>query len=212
MKNLKKKGFTIVELVIVIAVIAILSAVLIPTFSNLVKKANISADQQAVASMNKYLKIDEVENGKPTKVDEVVEVLINNDYNSDLTTYYKGYTLAWLSEENMIVLVEDNKVVYPAEYVDATTFTEIKPMVKDSEALLGSLETGKTVFVAEDIATDGLKPEEMGEFSVNLNGNKLNTTNRVQSTIEGAKLVVLMVLFTLNLKTVLLYMLQRVEN
>ena len=33
-----KKGFTIVELVIVIAVIAILAAVLIPTFSNLVKK------------------------------------------------------------------------------------------------------------------------------------------------------------------------------
>ena len=34
-----KKGFTIVELVIVIAVIAILAAVLIPTFSNLVKKS-----------------------------------------------------------------------------------------------------------------------------------------------------------------------------
>ena len=32
MKNLKKKGFTIVELVIVIAVIAVLAAVLIPTF------------------------------------------------------------------------------------------------------------------------------------------------------------------------------------
>ena len=86
MKNLKKKGFTnskgftIVELVIVIAVIAILSAVLIPTFSNLIKKANISADQQAVNSMNKYLKIEEVENGKPTSVDKVVEVLIEIFY------------------------------------------------------------------------------------------------------------------------------------
>ena len=35
-----KKGFTIVELVIVIGVIAILSAILIPTFVNLTKKAN----------------------------------------------------------------------------------------------------------------------------------------------------------------------------
>ena len=35
----KKRAFTIVELVIVIAVIAILSAILIPTFSNLVKNA-----------------------------------------------------------------------------------------------------------------------------------------------------------------------------
>jgi len=46
--NLKnKKGFTIVELVIVIAVIAILAAILIPTFSNVVEKANLSSDQQA---------------------------------------------------------------------------------------------------------------------------------------------------------------------
>ena len=42
MKNTKKRGFTIVELVIVIAVIAILASVLIPTFSNVVKKAQES--------------------------------------------------------------------------------------------------------------------------------------------------------------------------
>lgn len=46
MKNLKrKKGFTIVELVIVIAVIGVLSAILIPTFSGLIAKANKSAEQ-----------------------------------------------------------------------------------------------------------------------------------------------------------------------
>ena len=39
MKKMNKKGFTIVELVIVIAVIAILAAVLIPTFDNVVNKA-----------------------------------------------------------------------------------------------------------------------------------------------------------------------------
>lgn len=43
MKKMNKKGFTIVELVIVIAVIAILSAVLIPTFSSVTKKAKESA-------------------------------------------------------------------------------------------------------------------------------------------------------------------------
>ena len=46
MKRNNKKGFTIVELVIVIAVIAILAAVLIPTFSGIVKKANNSSIQQ----------------------------------------------------------------------------------------------------------------------------------------------------------------------
>ena len=43
MKKMNKKGFTIVELVIVIAVIAILSAVLIPTFSGVVANAEKQA-------------------------------------------------------------------------------------------------------------------------------------------------------------------------
>lgn len=46
MKKMNKKGFTIVELVIVIAVIAILAAVMIPTFSGIVDKAQMSATLQ----------------------------------------------------------------------------------------------------------------------------------------------------------------------
>ncbi len=48
--KLNKKGFTIVELVIVIAVIAILAAVLIPTFSSVIEKANKSSAEQAVTA------------------------------------------------------------------------------------------------------------------------------------------------------------------
>ncbi|MBE6942670.1 MAG: prepilin-type N-terminal cleavage/methylation domain-containing protein [Ruminococcaceae bacterium] len=58
MKN--KKGFTTVELVIVIAVIAILATVLIPTFSGLIGKANDSkALQEAKNAYTNYL----IENG-----------------------------------------------------------------------------------------------------------------------------------------------------
>ena len=41
MRNTNKKGFTIVELVIVVAVIAILAAVLIPTFSSIIDRADL---------------------------------------------------------------------------------------------------------------------------------------------------------------------------
>lgn len=55
MKRNNKKGFTIVELVIVIAVIAILAGVLIPTFAGIVEKANASkALQEAKAIMTNY--------------------------------------------------------------------------------------------------------------------------------------------------------------
>ena len=51
-----KKGFTLVELVIVIAVIAILAAVLIPTFSGIIARANANAaKQRAVAVRDEIL-------------------------------------------------------------------------------------------------------------------------------------------------------------
>ena len=53
-----KKGFTAVELVIVIAIIAILAAVLIPTFAALIQKANVSKDTQLVKNLNTALAID----------------------------------------------------------------------------------------------------------------------------------------------------------
>ena len=48
MRKSDNRGFSIIELVIVIAVIAILAAVLIPTFSGIINKSNASAIYQEV--------------------------------------------------------------------------------------------------------------------------------------------------------------------
>ncbi len=61
MKNKQRKGFTIVELVIVIAIIAILAAVLIPTFSNIIYKAKVSKDTQLIRNLNTALAADNQE-------------------------------------------------------------------------------------------------------------------------------------------------------
>ena len=58
-----RKAFTIVEMVIVIAVIAILATVLVPTISGVIQKANVSADQQFAASLNVQLALWQVDNG-----------------------------------------------------------------------------------------------------------------------------------------------------
>lgn len=52
----KKKGFTLVELIVVIAIIGILAAVLIPTISGFIDRARLSADKQDATNMNLILK------------------------------------------------------------------------------------------------------------------------------------------------------------
>lgn len=60
MKKFNKKGFTIVELVIVIAVIGILAGVLIPTFSGITQRANeTAAMQEATSGRNAILALTE---------------------------------------------------------------------------------------------------------------------------------------------------------
>ena len=63
MKKMNKKGFTIVELVIVIAVIAILAAVMIPTFSGIVNKAQKSAALQEARNAYTEMYTDDIADG-----------------------------------------------------------------------------------------------------------------------------------------------------
>lgn len=90
MKNTKKKGFTIVELVIVIAVIGILSAILIPTFSGLVQKAQDAALQENLR--NAYVEYTSVAaTGDYKGQDEVYFVVgkVVYEYNSTSGEYGK---------------------------------------------------------------------------------------------------------------------------
>lgn len=121
MKKQVKKGFTIVELVIVIAVIAILAAVLIPTFSSLIQRARLSADTQAVREMNVALASDEKLHGKPEDVEGAMQVLANAGYNSkNWVCLTEGYEVYWDKQENQCVLYNSTtaKIEYPEGYAD----------------------------------------------------------------------------------------------
>ena len=61
MKKSTKKGFTLVELVIVIAVIAILSAILIPTFGNVISNANETKYQTGAKAGYEEMLVDQLE-------------------------------------------------------------------------------------------------------------------------------------------------------
>ena len=72
-----KKAFTITELVIVIAVIAILAAVLIPTFTTVVNNANESAAMQEAKSSWTGYSAEIIVN---TQAEDQDYLFVNGDY------------------------------------------------------------------------------------------------------------------------------------
>ena len=118
MRNTNKKGFTIVELVIVVAVIAILAAVLIPTFSSIINKANESADIQALNAMNKILAMEEATFTGTMEIMDAYKVFDNNGIKADTyTALYKGrYYFYDISLGRVLYTDENYNVLAPQEH------------------------------------------------------------------------------------------------
>lgn len=107
MKASKKRGFTIIELVIVIAVIAILAAVLIPTFANIIQKANVANDVALARNMNTILIADEATNGKSTDMYDVLIALEQGGFKlENLNPRADGNVFAWDKANNQIVYLD----------------------------------------------------------------------------------------------------------
>ena len=106
MKLRKKKGFTIIELVIVIAVIGILTAILVPTFINLTNKANEAADDSLVKNLNTALKMEEVllDNPKNETLQDAIDDLENEGYLLENLISKSGKDLLWNQPKNEFVL------------------------------------------------------------------------------------------------------------
>ncbi len=64
MKPMNKKGFTLAELLIVVAIIAVLAAVSIPVFTTQLHKARVAADWANVHAYFSQLQYDYQETGK----------------------------------------------------------------------------------------------------------------------------------------------------
>lgn len=129
MKKNKRSGFTVVELVIVIAVIAVLAAVLIPTFASLIRQANQSVDQQLVNNLNKILMAEEAVEGKNPYMHAAVLDLAENGYSISALKLNdtEGRELVWDSTYDRFIIVSpDLSLRYCSEsdkkyYYEGTT-------------------------------------------------------------------------------------------
>lgn len=103
----KKKGFTLIELVIVIAVIAILAAILIPTFASIVKKSKISSDVSLIRNLNLALKAESATSDIATANDAFAALSSQGFELERLKTATAGYHFVWNQTTKEMCLMDE---------------------------------------------------------------------------------------------------------
>ncbi|MBQ9457674.1 MAG: type II secretion system protein [Bacilli bacterium] len=110
-----RQGFTIVELVIVIGVIGVLTAVLVPTFINLNKKAEEASNQSFVKNLNTQMAIREQEEGKNVTMFDAVVDAKDIGFDVEKLTPVNGRDLVWDSRSNRFALLNTDGTPFYTE-------------------------------------------------------------------------------------------------
>lgn len=118
MKNKKKKGFTLTELIVVIVIIAILASVMIPTLTKYITRAKNSKDETLVASLNRNYENSKVmDNTKFYTAYDIKEFLKSIDMEEIEVANSNNLILFDTVEDKFILIDIESKELLESEYI-----------------------------------------------------------------------------------------------
>ena len=136
-KITKRKAFTLVELVIVIAVIAILAGVMIPTFGGIIKSAKVSNDEAMASSINVHLAMDLDGIHSAAELYKVIEDAYGAEkaakFAPESASY--GYHFWYDAELNKVALISYDGI---PEYLEKNVPPEPKALVESEVSTVAS--------------------------------------------------------------------------
>lgn len=124
MKN-NRKGFTLVELLVVIAILAILATVAVVGYSSFIESGKQSNDETLVAQMNKILEANETIDGKNQSIVEAMNDVLSEGITYDqFTLQVSDHVIVWDKDTDRFVIV-DNDDMGGYETIESATKTAL---------------------------------------------------------------------------------------
>lgn len=147
MKINKRKGFTLVELLVVIAILAILATVSVVGYLSFTEKAKQSNDESLITQLNTVLEGNEVLEGKPSTMYEALSQVEDAGYSVEkLTPTSSNNEFLWDQDENKFVIA-------PVDELENTIDSSLWVIV-DTQEELTKLKDNYSVYLSSVFSTD----------------------------------------------------------
>lgn len=112
MKNNKKRGFTLVELLVVIAILAILATVSVVGYTSFIESANVAVDEDLASQLNHFLAAYQVKNNEkitPHNIRKITAEILELGGLDKLEPVSDGRNFYYDFANNQYVVMEDEK-------------------------------------------------------------------------------------------------------